>query len=83
LQINAHDKETAGSLFNSAIRQLVRSARCTGCAICENACPEKAITIEGKSITVTDACNRCGKCIEVCVAVRYLDKMGIILGKYK
>jgi phosphoadenosine phosphosulfate reductase len=83
LQINAHDKETAGSLFNSAIRQLVRSARCTGCAICENACPENAIAIEGKSITVTDACNRCGKCTEVCVAVRYLDKMGIIqkLGK--
>ncbi|MBE0522878.1 MAG: phosphoadenosine phosphosulfate reductase family protein [Methanosarcinales archaeon] len=77
LQINAHDEETAGRLFNSAIRQLVRSARCTGCAICEKACPENAITIEDKSIIVTDNCNRCGKCTEVCVAVRYLDKMNL------
>lgn len=41
--------------------------RCTGCASCINACPEKAISIKaGKAATDLQRCVSCGTCLDEC-----------------
>ncbi|MBD3248719.1 4Fe-4S dicluster domain-containing protein [Candidatus Woesearchaeota archaeon] len=41
--------------------------RCTGCGICVNICPVKAISMkEGKAEIDMDKCIRCGKCHDAC-----------------
>ncbi|MFX1533902.1 MAG: 4Fe-4S binding protein [Promethearchaeota archaeon] len=39
---------------------------CTGCGVCEKACPFGAIAIVDKKAMIGDACNLCGACVEVC-----------------
>jgi phosphoadenosine phosphosulfate reductase len=75
IQINASDKESAGKLFTAAAHQLIRSVKCTGCGICEKACPHSAIMVRDKHVRVNEKCDRCGRCDDVCVVTRYLDKM--------
>lgn len=42
--------------------------RCTGCASCINACPEKAISLKGeKAATDLKKCAACGTCLDECV----------------
>lgn len=42
--------------------------RCTGCASCINACPEKAISLKGeKASTDLTRCVSCGTCLDECV----------------
>lgn len=44
------------------------SARCVGCRICVDACPEKTIVVcqDGKPVIKTDKCIRCLCCHEMC-----------------
>ncbi len=37
--------------------------KCTGCAVCENACP---VGLPVREISCSPECIRCGKCVEVC-----------------
>lgn len=83
IQIHSQNMDSADDLFQSSLEQLTRSAKCTGCGICEKACPREAITIKDDLIHVDERCDRCGKCTEVCVAVRYLDKMFSVKNYYK
>jgi len=39
---------------------------CTLCGTCERHCPMGAISIEDKTVRVTDSCWRCGRCISAC-----------------
>ena len=47
---------------------LFYSARCTGCGLCRDQCPNHAIRItdEGKAETDRLACTVCGACAEIC-----------------
>jgi len=74
-QVNAEDRGTAEELFETAARQLTRAVKCTGCGICEKACPKYAISFEDGHIRVGDECDRCGVCDGVCVAVRYVGRI--------
>ncbi len=74
-QVNGGDRETAEGLFEVAARQLMRAVKCTGCRICEKACPKNAISFEDGHIRVDDGCDGCGKCDGVCVVMRYMGEV--------
>jgi phosphoadenosine phosphosulfate reductase len=75
LLASSETKEKAVSLFKEAAKQFTRLSRCTGCGICVKACPVGAVSLEGKTPLVSEACIRCGKCTESCVVTRYFDKL--------
>jgi NAD-dependent dihydropyrimidine dehydrogenase PreA subunit len=40
---------------------------CTGCAVCINSCPEKAISIINEKASIdSNKCTLCGKCVQAC-----------------
>ncbi len=39
---------------------------CTGCGVCIDSCPFKAITVEDGIAHVDETCNLCGACLDVC-----------------
>jgi phosphoadenosine phosphosulfate reductase len=75
LQVTGEDRETTEELFEAAARQLTRAVKCTGCGICEKACPKHAISFEDGRIRVSEQCDGCGVCDGVCVAVRYVGRI--------
>jgi len=74
-QVTAEDREMTEELFEAAARQLTRAVKCTGCGICEKACPKHAISFEDGHIRVSEQCDGCGVCDGVCVAVRYVGRI--------
>jgi pyruvate formate lyase activating enzyme len=47
---------------------MFRSNRCIASKACLAACPLEAIRWQGKSVTLWEACDDCGKCAEICFA---------------
>jgi len=45
---------------------LVDADRCTGCEICIDACPDKAISVNGVAAVDSGLCIGCGACIPEC-----------------
>ena len=45
---------------------VVDSDKCTGCGICEDVCPVRAVTVEGYAIVNPDICNGCALCVAQC-----------------
>jgi ferredoxin len=51
---------------NHPLIAIVDNDRCTGCEICINACPDKAISVNGVAVVDSGLCIGCGACIPEC-----------------
>ncbi|KAF0122904.1 MAG: electron transfer flavoprotein alpha subunit [bacterium] len=53
---------------------------CTGCGVCEEACPFEAIKIQDDVASMDERCNLCGACVDVCsfeaISIQGLRKTG-------
>jgi len=74
ISVNAQGKEEAVTLFENAVKQLIREKKCTKCGVCLKVCPVGAITLI-PGLRINEDCIRCGKCIEPCVVVKYFDRI--------
>lgn len=45
---------------------VVDTEKCTGCGICEDVCPVRAIKVEGYAIVNSDVCTGCAVCVAQC-----------------
>ena len=52
----------------SEAQLIFRENRCNASKACLDICPREAISWNGKSITLWEYCDHCGKCAEVCYA---------------
>lgn len=74
ISVVAPKKELAEELFDLTVKALIRYQMCNECGICAKGCPRGAITIDG-GLRVSDQCDRCGRCLNSCVAVHYHDRI--------
>ncbi|MFW9875205.1 MAG: 4Fe-4S binding protein, partial [Candidatus Thorarchaeota archaeon] len=60
---------------------------CTGCGLCEKACPFGAIAIVDKIAIIGDECTLCGACIDKCnvgaITIQRKTRMDIDLSQFK
>lgn len=75
ISVNSPDPENAKTVFEDAVRALVRAMMCTECGICAKGCPRHAITIDGGMRVDPERCNSCGRCERSCMVMHYCDKL--------
>lgn len=44
----------------------VDKSKCTGCGVCVDLCPVKAIKLKDNKAVISDACIDCGACLGQC-----------------
>jgi ferredoxin len=49
-----------------AMAAIVDKEKCTGCGICEDACPQEAITVDDTAGVDAGLCTECGVCVDEC-----------------
>ena len=75
LLVTADSREKATEVFRQVTLQLMRVCMCTRCGICQGVCPVNAIEIDDmRGLFISNACIRCGKCIESCVVLKYAPR---------
>lgn len=75
LLVTADSREKADEVFRQVVLQLMRVCMCTRCGICKGVCPVGAIEVDDiRGLFISDACIRCGKCIEPCVVLKYAPR---------
>ena len=45
---------------------IVNEETCVACGICEDECPQGAITVDGMARVNADLCTECGRCVDAC-----------------
>ena len=45
---------------------IVNHELCTGCGICQDACPQEAITVDSVARVNADLCTDCAICVDEC-----------------
>ncbi|MCK4814547.1 4Fe-4S binding protein [bacterium] len=51
---------------STVVKAFIDEIKCTGCSVCINVCPQRAITIRNIARVNTVLCTGCGKCVKVC-----------------
>lgn len=64
--INARIKELEQVSKPATLVAVVDPEKCTGCGLCENACPVGAISVDDIARVEPDKCTACGRCVEEC-----------------
>ncbi len=68
-------KKEAEELLEKAVVTVLRVQTCTRCGICEKRCKMGAIKVRD-TITIDEKkCNRCGRCLQGCIAADQASKM--------
>jgi ferredoxin len=64
----ARDTRTRGVISPSRFQAAVSTAACTGCGLCTDICPVKAISLDPDSTALIEKndCIGCGLCATVC-----------------
>jgi NAD-dependent dihydropyrimidine dehydrogenase PreA subunit len=62
LPAEAHDKGQQRAKSTAIIDR----DRCTGCGVCVNFCPERAISVNDIATIAATGCTGCGECVAVC-----------------
>ncbi len=45
---------------------VVNEDLCTGCGVCQDECPQEAITVDEMAVVNADLCTECGVCVDAC-----------------
>ncbi len=75
VSVNSPDARNARTVFDGAVKALVRAMMCTECGICAKGCNRHAIRIDGGMRVDPDRCNSCGRCERSCMVIHYHDKL--------
>lgn len=59
-------KGTSFRFFRRLYTATVDPAACTGCRVCAELCPERAITVNDGKAEIGDACQSCQRCVGFC-----------------
>ena len=59
-------RRPADTSTRPTIVAVVDGARCTGCEICIDACPDEAISVNGIAAVDPGLCAGCGACVPEC-----------------
>ena len=75
VSVTSKTLDGAKTMFERAVKALLRAQMCTSCGICAKKCPKHAITIRGGLHIDPERCISCGKCEESCMVAHYYDKV--------
>ncbi|MCD6415544.1 MAG: 4Fe-4S ferredoxin [Chloroflexi bacterium] len=45
---------------------IVDGDKCVACGICEDECPQGAISVADVAVVSAELCTECGRCVEAC-----------------
>ena len=75
VSVTSKSLDGAKSMFERAVKALLRAQMCTSCGICAKRCSRHAITIKDGLHVDPNKCNSCGICEGSCMVAHYYDKV--------
>ena len=75
VSVTSKSLDGAKSMFERAVKALLRAQMCTSCGICAKRCVRHAITIKDGLHVDPNRCNSCGNCEGSCMVAHYYDKV--------
>ncbi len=64
--INARIEELSRQRTGSGLLATVDEEKCTACGVCQQVCPERAISVDQTAQIDRDRCTGCGRCVAEC-----------------
>ncbi len=62
--LNEEDKQEPSK--STALKAIIDEIKCTGCGVCVNVCPQRAITVNDIAGVDAALCTGCGECVRAC-----------------
>ena len=75
VSVTSKTLEGARTMFERAVKALLRAQMCTSCGICAKKCSRHAITVKDGLHVDAVRCISCGRCEGSCMVAHYYDKV--------